>query len=169
MLVTARQFILSTEICDQPGGSALLFLQFLAEGWAYHHYISAPLSRRSHSPHHTPRPSTIKSTIKNSTTTYPTMSDHITQALGQLSAQLLPHLSGTSSVRPTPDFTIPASSANAGSAVHAWTWMNKTGNREMYMNAVSSLNPPTTPREKLGTDKWYLQSPGGKKGSGGKK
>jgi hypothetical protein len=34
------------------------------------------------------------------------------------------------------DFTIP-SDAKAGSAILAWTWFNKSGNREMYMNCAS--------------------------------
>ncbi|EHK97268.1 Plant lectins/antimicrobial peptide [Glarea lozoyensis ATCC 20868] len=34
------------------------------------------------------------------------------------------------------DFTVP-SDAKAGSAILAWTWFNKSGNREMYMNCAS--------------------------------
>lgn len=41
-------------------------------------------------------------------------------------------LSGTSSF----DFTIPADVPTANDAVFAWTWFNKVGNREMYMNCA---------------------------------
>ncbi|KAH7347931.1 hypothetical protein B0T11DRAFT_303047 [Plectosphaerella cucumerina] len=41
-------------------------------------------------------------------------------------------LSGTSSF----DFTVPADVPTANDAVFAWTWFNKIGNREMYMNCA---------------------------------
>ncbi|KAH6676166.1 hypothetical protein F5X68DRAFT_39414 [Plectosphaerella plurivora] len=41
-------------------------------------------------------------------------------------------LSGTSSF----DFTVPADVPTATDAVFAWTWFNKVGNREMYMNCA---------------------------------
>ncbi|KAH7313959.1 putative endoglucanase [Stachybotrys elegans] len=43
---------------------------------------------------------------------------------------------GNCPLKDTWDFTVPRD-AKAGSALFAWTWFNKVGNREMYMNCAS--------------------------------